>query len=511
MASAAVCVAAAAAAAAVYTYYTFDPRWWWKRRGRSPLEVNKRPGWEESLIHGFAKPGWEAVREEFVENFRRRGELGAAICVRFQGEVVVDLWGGYRDRAAQSEWERKTLVPIFSATKGVSAIAVALQHSRGKIGFDSRVADYWPEFAQNGKGEVTVRQLLDHACGLAGPSPPIALDTLADKDATRAFFAAVKMEPDWAPGDKKGYMAVTLGNYESALVQATDDDGARRSAGEFLRDEVFTPLGVQSEFFVGVGVKELPDERFAQLDGMSGLEPLWVTSYPPGFMRRMLLQPGSYTARAFANPRLSAMTSVLDFNRRKVKEVEFPAANGQATARALAAIYSAAERAASTDGRDNPLGLAPDTLRELMAPARPARLTGWHDEILGMDMAMSLGMLKPPPPGSAPGRFSAFGADSRAFGTPGAGGSFAFCDPAAELAFAYVMNRCGSYIVDDPREFALRVKTYECAHRARLRSDAEAAPLPLDRLAVAHELVAKDLEQFPWLAPLPPVAVPGRE
>ena len=218
------------------------------------------------------------------------------------------------------------MVPIFSTTKGVTAMAIALQHSRGRIDFDEKVSAYWPDFAQNGKEDVTVRQLIGHECGLAGPSPPIALATLSDKDATRDFFAQVKMEWD-TPGDKKGYMAVTLGNYESCIIQMTDEQAKRgepgRTAGQYLRDEIFIPLGVEGEIYVGLP-KDIPDDRFAQLDGMSGIEPLFCSTYPAGFMRKLLLQPSTYTARAFANPRLAAMPGVMDFNRRDIKEVEFP-------------------------------------------------------------------------------------------------------------------------------------------------------------------------------------------
>ena len=146
-------VVPAVAGAGAYTYYTWDNRWWWTKRAASPLEVKNKPNWENTLVHGFAKPGpsytrtiyfvtspsacgllydhtttgFEAVREEFVENFRTRGELGAAVCVVYRGETVVDLWGGYRNRETQEPWDADTLAPLFSATKGVTAFALALQ------------------------------------------------------------------------------------------------------------------------------------------------------------------------------------------------------------------------------------------------------------------------------------------------------------------------------------------------------------------------------------------------
>ena len=113
-------------------------------------------------------PGFEPVREEFRRNFAERDELGAAVAAYVGGEKVVDLWGGYRDGRRQERWEEDTLVLVYSTSKGMSAIAVAVAHSRGLLDYDERVATYWPEFAQNGKGSITVRQLLAHQAGLSG-------------------------------------------------------------------------------------------------------------------------------------------------------------------------------------------------------------------------------------------------------------------------------------------------------------------------------------------------------
>jgi CubicO group peptidase (beta-lactamase class C family) len=111
---------------------------------------------------GYVKPGFEAVQEAFVENFKRRNELGAACCIYYCGEKVVDLWGGIRNKATGEPWEEDTMVLVFSATKGVAGLAMALAHSRGLFDYDEGVSTYWPEFAQQGKEKITVRQLLSH-------------------------------------------------------------------------------------------------------------------------------------------------------------------------------------------------------------------------------------------------------------------------------------------------------------------------------------------------------------
>ena len=488
--------AAAAAAYGVYMYATFDRRWWWKKRARSGREVVDAPDWEAKLIHGECKPGWEKVREEFVHNFRVRGELGAAVCIYYRGEKVVDLWGGFRDRE-QHPWEKDTIACLFSSSKGISSLALAMLASRGKLEFDEKVATYWPDFAQNGKENVTVRELLDHACGLAGPSPPITLKQLYDNKAVRDFFAKQPMEWD-TPNDYKGYMALTLGFYESAIVQMTEGP-AQRTVGQYLRDEAFKPLRIENELYIGLP-DSVPDSRIATVDGASGLESLWDTgTYPEGLMWKLVTQPKSYTGRAFRNPELSKTPGVLMFNPRETKIPEMPAANGHGTARAMATMYRAAERAINTKFQDNPLGFDAKTMRELMKPAQPSRKNGWHDEVLGMDLAMGAGFLLPPPKHLlGTGKFCSF----RGFGTPGAGGSFCFCDPEAEIAFAYVMNRCGTFIVDDPREFSLRVKMYECVQALR-DGDGRGLPrLPLDKLGVPQKLAGLYMERYPELKPL---------
>ena len=197
-------------------------------------------------IGGDVDDGFGAVADAFRSNFRTRREVGAAIAVYLDGRKVVDLWGGWRDRQRARRWEADTLVPVFSTTKGMSAAAMAVAHSRGQFELDEPVARYWPEFAQCGKERVTVRQLLAHEAGLAVIDQPLDLATIADADSLGAILAA--QAPKWPPGTAHGYHAQTLGWYESQLLRRVDPAG--RSIGAFFADEVAAPLGAQ--FFIGV-------------------------------------------------------------------------------------------------------------------------------------------------------------------------------------------------------------------------------------------------------------------
>jgi CubicO group peptidase (beta-lactamase class C family) len=191
-------------------------------------------------ITGFVKPGFEDVREAFIENFTHRNELGAACCVYYQGEKVVDLWGGIRDKATGAPWERDTMVLVFSATKGLSALALALAHSRGLFDYDERVSAYWPEFARNGKGQITVRQLLAHQAALFAFDEPADREVVADLDRLAALME--RQKPAWEPGTRQAYHTITLGFYEGELLRRVDPK--HRSLGQFFQEELADPLGL---------------------------------------------------------------------------------------------------------------------------------------------------------------------------------------------------------------------------------------------------------------------------
>lgn len=403
------------------------------------------------MIDGFVAPGFEPVRQEFARNFAERGELGAACAAYRGGEKVVDLWGGVRDARTGAPWEEDTLVLVYSTSKGLAAMTLALAHSAGRLDYDERVAAYWPEFAQAGKGEVTVRQLLGHEAGLPVIDAPLDARVLRDFDRLAAVIAAQR--PLWQPGTRHGYHGVSLGWYEGELVRRVDPGG--RTLGRAFAEDIAAPLGLEVYFGVpdSVGRERLARiERAAPVRALSGLRHL------PPRMALALANPRSLTFRTFANPRLR---SPADLDRREYRSVEFPAGGAVGGARGIARAYAAFA------AREPELGLSPGTLDELTRYPRPPT-GGWRDRVLQVDTAFSLGYARP---------FGAFrfGSSSRAFGHPGAGGSFAFADPDREVAFAYVMNRLGFHLRDDPREYALRRALYRCLGKP---SDLEQAADP---------------------------------
>ena len=384
------------------------------------------------MIHGDADEGYGKVAEAFRANFAAGHEIGAAVCVYRDGRKVVDMWGGYRDGTTRAPWQADTMVNMFSSTKGVAALTIAHAVSKGLLDYDARVADYWPEFAAQDKGEVTVRQLLAHQAGLCVLTPNPLLSDIADPVRLSPILAAQK--PAWAPGTRHGYHAITVGWYESELIRRTDG----RTLGRYLADEIVGPLGLD----LHIGLPDSVDRgRLATLHQWQRYEALQhARVMPPGFLLGSL-NPRGLLARAAAIP-ADIDPYAGDYNTDRVRRVEIPSANGTGTARALAHLYGQA----ALGGAE--LGFTPAVFEALTAPARNPS-GGVRDMVLHMDGAYSLGFSKQFPR-------MMFGSSSRAFGTCGFGGSFGFADPDTGVGFAYVMNRLGFHLVSDPRELALR-------------------------------------------------------
>jgi CubicO group peptidase (beta-lactamase class C family) len=384
-------------------------------------------------ISGFVKTGLEPVCEAFIENFSRRNELGAACCIYYQGEKVVDLWGGVRDKATGQPWEEDTMVLVHSTTKGLSAMTLALLHSRGLLDYEQRVSSYWPEFAQQGKREITVRQLLGHQAGLAALDAPVDRAVVADLDCLAAVIAA--QTPAWKPGTRQGYHFITLGFYEGELLRRIDP--RHRSLGQFFQDEIATPLGL--DFYIRLP-EDIPNSRLAVFYRAS--MPDMILKSKPGITLAMI-NPASLSYRSmFKNPGVA-----LPFDPPHIysRDLEVPSQGGVGSARAIARAYSVF----AIGGKE--LQLRHETLQALMAPAVSPRY-GFEDICLKREWQLSLGFAKP-------SRGFAYASPS-AFGTPGSGGSFGFADPEYGIGYAYVLNQGGAVQGGDPRDVALREAFY---------------------------------------------------
>lgn len=318
-------------------------------------------------INGRVKPGFEIVRDALVENFSRRHELGGACCVYHRGEKVVDLWGGVRNKATGEHWEEDTMVLVYSATKGLAAMTLAVAHSRGWLDYEERVCTYWPEFAQQGKDTITVRQLLAHQAGLFAFEEPVDKSVIAHLD--RLAIVLAHQKPAWEPGTRQAYHAITLGYYENELLRRIDP--RHRSLGQFFQDEIATPLGL--DFYIRLP-ESIPNSRLAILN-------------KPSLIARLIGFPFRFTLSIFN--RHSNIIRALDGSEFAhdeqciyARNFEMPSGGGVGTARAIARAYSEF----ATGGKE--LQLRPETLQALAAPAIPAT-NGFYDECMRGDGSLA--------------------------------------------------------------------------------------------------------------------------
>ena len=384
-----------------------------------------------AIVEGAVRCGFEAVRETFADNFARRGELGGACCAYHRGEKVVDIWGGIRNKQTNEPWERDTMVIVYSATKGLSAMTMALAHSRGWLDYEDYVCRYWPAFAQQGKERITVRQLLSHQAGLYALDQPLDRALVADLD--RLAVVLARQTPAWEPGTRQAYHAITLGFYEGELLRRIDPE--HRSLGEFFQDEIASPLGLEAYIRLP---ESIPNARLATI-----ARPTFI-QMARGFGLRFMIE--ALNRRSNITRALRGSELPHDPSRVYARNLEVPSGGAVATARGVAHAYSAFA------GGCHELGLRQATLDLLSAPAiPPAR--GFHDECMkSNNIQFSLGFMKSTPQWP-------FGS-AASYGSPGAGGSLGFADPVAGIGYGYVTSQMGTRLTGDPRDVALRDALY---------------------------------------------------
>ncbi|MGK9065227.1 serine hydrolase domain-containing protein [Stutzerimonas chloritidismutans] len=378
-------------------------------------------------IQGFFDLRFEAVRDAFDALFHEGQQRGAALCVKIGGETVIDLWAGVADNAGEQAWQSDTLVNLFSCTKTFTAVAAMQLVGEGKLQLDEPVARLWPEFAANGKSAITLRQLLCHQAGLPAVRRSLPPEALYEWDTMTSALAAER--PWWTPGDGHGYAAITYGWLLGDVIRRADG----REPGEAIVNRTARPLGL--DFHLG-----LPDAEFERVGYLTRQKNNFGDAAAQRLFRAMTGDPQALSARAFGNPP-SIMTSG---NKPEWRRMSQPAANGHGNARALAGFYDGLLRG------------------ELLDAALLTEMTREHsvgeDRTLLTLTRFALGCWL-----DLPGVANAtFGMGARAFGHPGAGGSIGFADPDRELAFGFVTNTMGPYVLMDPRAQTLARTVRAC-------------------------------------------------
>ena len=345
----------------------------------------------------------------FEENFARFGELGAAVSVWQNGKSLLELHGGFRDANRERPWTSDTIVLFWSATKGLgSACLLHLLQERG-VEVACRVAEFWPEFAQAEKGEITLAQLLSHQAGLC------ALDVPVDVIDYPAIIAALeKQAPLWPPGTAHGYHARTFGFLLDEVVRRI----AGMTLSDYWRKTFANPLGLD----IWIGLPDSEEPRVATIYAAKAGE----TATPASFYRD-LATPGTLARKAFTSPR--GLHAVSDMNREENRARPFVSFGGIGSATSLAKFYAMLASGGELEGRRF---FASETIAQMATT-----LVSGMDRVFQIPTAFSAGFMKDPPEVTR----RIFGPSPRAFGHPGAGGSHAFADPERGISFAYVMNQ----------------------------------------------------------------------
>ncbi|MBY9016436.1 MAG: beta-lactamase family protein [Candidatus Lokiarchaeota archaeon] len=354
-------------------------------------------------IDGYCDERFISVKQAFEKNFKLGLEVGASFAVSLNGELVVDIWGGFSDSAKTKIWEKDSIVNVFSTTKIMTALCIHLLIDRGLIDVDAPVAKYWPEFAQAGKENVLIKHLMSHSAGLPGFDEKIPIEALYDWDRITGLLASQK--PWWKSGTKIGYHMITFGYLLGELVRRV----TRKSLGEFFRDEIAVPFNIDFH----IGLSESYDSRVASIITPEEVFSKWLI-----ILAKLIFKKA---VKVYYNPNLENT----DFNDRGWRSAEIPASNGHGNARSIAQVGSILACGGMFDKK---MILKLSTVEKAIEP-----------QISGRDVVMMY----------APAKFGlGFGLlnddlllGPRSFYWSGAGGSLCIMDLEKKLSIGYAMNK----------------------------------------------------------------------
>jgi CubicO group peptidase (beta-lactamase class C family) len=363
-------------------------------------------------IDGTCDERFGAVQRKLADYLDAGDELGASIVVDLDGDVAVDLWGGYRDEARSQPWQRDTITNVWSTTKTVTSLAALMLVDRGELDVDAPVARYWPEFGAAGKQDVLVRHLLSHTSGVSGLDQPAFAEDLYDWDKATARFAA--QAPWWPPGTASGYHALNFGHLIGEVLRRVTGTSLK----QFVADEIAGPLGADFQ----IGAAERDSERIAD-----------VVPPPPLPIDFAALGPDSLTVKTLTGPLIEAAEA----NTPAWRRADIGAANGHGNARSVARILSVISRGGEVDGVRL---LRPETIELIFREQ-----ANGVDLVLGVPLRFGIGFGLP--------RLDTipYIPDDAICFWGGWGGSLIIMDVGRRMTIAYVMNKMGAGIIGSDR------------------------------------------------------------
>jgi CubicO group peptidase (beta-lactamase class C family) len=364
------------------------------------------------VVHGTYEDRFSKLTEALVEELSAGSELGAAIAIDVDGEMVVDVWGGYADAAKPTEWQRDTLVNLFSNTKALLTLAALILVDRGLLDLSARVARYWPEFAVNGKEHIKVRHILGHTSGVSAWDAPWTIEDMYDWD--KAIRRLANQTPWWPPGSASGYHVVNQGHLIGEIIRRITG----KTVKEFVRDEIAEPLGAD----IQIGAHAADDDRIAEVIPPPPVQ-LPLDTVPKDHpMRKTLIAP----------PPDASAANTLAWRR-----AELGGANGHGNARSLARALSPI----SLGGRANGVQLLSPATIELIFDEQANGV----DLVLGIPLRWGTGFALPHP------ETLPYIPDEKICFWGGWGGSLVVMNPDRRTTIAYIMNKMGSRFLGSDR------------------------------------------------------------
>jgi len=362
-------------------------------------------------VQGSCDARFEKMREVLAANLESGADVGASAAVVLDGELIVDIWGGWVDEAHSAPWQHDTITNVWSSTKTQMALCALMLADRGQLDLDATVATYWPEFAANGKEGVLVKHLLSHTSGVSGWDQPITVEDIYDWETSTAKLAA--QAPWWEPGTASGYHALNQGHLVGEVIRRITG----KKLGEFFRDEVAVPLGI--DFHIG-----LPESEFARVSN--------VIPPPPLPIDMSLLDPNMVVVKTFTGPAPGAEASWT----KEWRQADIGAANGHGNARSIALAQSAISNGGVALGHRLLSDATIDRIFEVQAEG--------VDQVLMVPAKFGIGY------GLATDAMP-FVPDRRVCVWGGWGGSLVINDLDNRMTITYVMNRMEGGLVGDER------------------------------------------------------------
>jgi CubicO group peptidase (beta-lactamase class C family) len=363
-------------------------------------------------LQGTCDPRFDAVRQLLQDNVDSGAELGASLTLDIDGEIVVDLWGGYRDQARTTPWDEHTITNVWSTTKTVTALAALVLVERGQLDVYAPVARYWPEFAANGKDDIEVRHLLSHTSGVSGLEQPAVIEDLYDSAGSAARFAG--QAPWWKPGSASGYHAANYGHLIGELIRRVDGRGLK----QFVAEELAGPLGADFQ----IGARPEDEGRIAP-----------VVPPPPLPIDLATLDPASPVFRCFTGPALDAASA----NTPDWRAADMGAVNGHSNARGVLDVM----RVVSLGGEAGGVRLLSEKTLDLIFDVQSDGI----DLVLGVPFRFGIGF------GLSPSGAVPYLPEGRVCYWGGWGGSIIVMDLDRRVTTSYMMNRMAPGIVGSPR------------------------------------------------------------